>query len=526
MKLRSLLTGLSVLFSLTVSSGTQVTLLPDSVQQLIAQGPADSAMIVRLNAMAFSFLKSDPLLGRELADKVMQMTQDGPFQRGYARALNIKGSSYWVVGDYESALEHYQRAATTCNAIGDVVGLSQAYSNIGEVHKKLGDYRKAIRFLKISLEWDKKSNVNYSITLYNIGEAYFERDDFENAIIYFEQALNRSILEHDTRATAYSYSGLGRLQQEQGNTDKALFYFRQAEALWEETGEIRSLIQIYQCFSDTYLELEDLKTASSYIAKATLLADSVRAADLQLENYERQSELYLASGDFKRSIEFLKRRNSLRDSLYDINRSEQIARLQVSAAADAQLIENEQLKAARALQDARLKAQSFLIIAISGGLLVSGFLAIVFFRQRKKIVVVNSLLRDKTAEINKQKEEIEFQALKMKDLNDELQNLNRSLETRIEERTHQLWWKNQKLADYAHTNSHKLRAPVASILGLIQLMSRIELPAEDKILLEKLHVCAVDLDKITRDINQNLEQDPELTDALSTEHRSVTVNRG
>jgi tetratricopeptide (TPR) repeat protein len=439
--------------------------------------------------------------------------------------LNIKGSSYWVVGDYESALEHYQIAARTCNAISDLVGLSQAYSNIGEVHKKLGDYRKAVRFLKISLEWDKKSNVNYSITLYNIGEAYFEREDFDEAISYFEQALNRSIVEHDIRATAYSYNGLGKLQQEQGNSDKALFYFREAEALWEETGEIRSLIQIYQSFSDTYLALGDLKMASSYIGKATVLAESVRAADLQVENYERQAELYLANGDYKQSVEYLKRRSALTDSLYDVNRSEQIARLQVSSETDAQLIENEQLKAARALQDARLKAQSFLIIAISGGLLVSGLLAIVFFRQRKKIIVVNSLLRDKTAEINKQKEEIECQALKMKDLNDELQNLNKSLETRIEERTHQLWWKNQKLADYAHTNSHKLRAPVASILGLIQLMSRIELPADDKILLEKLHVCAMDLDKITRDINQNLEQDPELGDALSIDHRSVNGRR-
>ena len=523
--MRSLLTGLTVLFSLTVSSGTQVTLLPDSVQQLIARGPADSAMIVRLNAIAFSFLKADPLVGRELADKVMQMAEAGKFHRGYARALNIKGSSFWVVGDYESALEHYQRAATTCNTINDEIGLSIAYHNIGEVHKKLGDYRKAIRFLKISLEWDKKNKVNYALTLYNIGEAHFERDDFEDALTYFEQALNRSIVELDVRATAFAYNGLGRFQQHAGNSDKALFYFKEAEELWKETGEIRSMIHTYQCISDTYLGLGDLTTAFSYIAKATALANSVHANDLQVDNYERQSNLYIAGGDYRKSIDFLKLRNRLSDSLYDINRSQQIARLQVAFETDARLIENEQLKAARALQDARIKAQSFLIIAISSGLLVSGFLAVVFFRQRKKIIVVNSLLRDKTDEINKQKEEIEYQASKMKDLNDELQNLNRSLETRIEERTHQLWWKNQKLADYAHTNSHKLRAPVASILGLIQLMSRIELPAQDKILLEKLHVCATDLDKITRDINQNLEQDPELADTLSTEHRSVTVNR-
>ena len=255
---------------------------------------------------------------------------------------------------------------------------------------------------------------------------------------------------------------------------------------------------------------------------ASTLADSVRATDLQVDNYQLHSDIDYAAGDFRKSADWLRSRSELQDSLYDLNRSQQIARLQVAFASDAQVIENEQLKAARALQDAKLRAQSFMIVAISGGLLVVGLLAIVFFRQRKKIFQVNSLIREKTNEVEKQKEEIECQAKALKSLNEELQNLNKSLESRIEERTHQLWWKNQKLADYAYTNSHKLRAPVASILGLIQLMERIDLPEEDRILLEKLIICARDLDKITHDINQNLEQDPELADAV---HRTITAHR-
>jgi signal transduction histidine kinase len=291
--------------------------------------------------------------------------------------------------------------------------------------------------------------------------------------------------------------------------------------LWKGNGEIRSLIQTYQDLSDVYVHQRDYVKASSYVVMATALADTVRANDLQVENYERQSAIFDATGDLRRSIEYLHKRNELRDSLYDVNRSQQIARLQVTFETDARLIENEQLKAARALQDARLRAQSFMIVAISGGLLVSGLLAIVFFRQRKKIIIVNALLTEKTSEINEQKEEIESQARALKNLNQELQDLNRSLETRIEERTHQLWWKNQKLADYAHTNSHKLRAPVASILGLIQLMERINLPADDKILLEKLFVCAKDLDQITRDINQKLEQDPELAELVNVDRHPI-----
>jgi signal transduction histidine kinase len=246
------------------------------------------------------------------------------------------------------------------------------------------------------------------------------------------------------------------------------------------------------------------------------LADELGAIDLQAGNYDRLSQLYYSKGDYKRSVDYLRAHANLSDSIYDVNRSQQIAQLQVAFQTDARLIENQQLKATRALQEARIRTQSFTILAISVGLVIVGLLAVVFFRQRRKISVTNKLLHDKTAEINKQKEEIECQATKLISLNQQLQDLNKSLEFRIEERTHQLWWKNQKLADYAHTNSHKLRAPVVSILGLLQLIDRIAIPADDKILMEKLKICAQDLDRVTRDINQRLEEDPELVDVVPT----------
>jgi tetratricopeptide (TPR) repeat protein len=497
-----------------VGAFARVTILPDSVTQMLESRTKDSVLVMRLNEIAFGYLKFNPILGRELADRTMDIAREINFTRGYARAVNVKGSSYWSVGDYESALEYYHKAAKASSAINDQVGLSTAYHNIGEVHKKLGDYRKAIRFLETSLEWDRKNKVNYGITLYNIGEAYFERDEPAQAQTYFEMALKQATIEKDTRAIAYSFNGLGKLRKQEGEYEQAFDYFGRAEALWADGGDLRSLIQTYQDFSDTYVAINDLNAAHTSLHKAIVLAEEIQAIDLLASGYERLSSIYYSQGEFKKSVDILSIRNSIRDSLYDINRSQQIAQLQVAFQTDARLIENQQLKAAQALQEAKIRTQSFTIVAISVGLVLVGLLAVVFFRQRRKISIANKLLHEKSGEINKQKEEIESQATELIRLNQQLQNLNRSLESGIQERTHQLWWKNQKLADYAYTNSHKLRAPVASILGLLQLIDRIEVPAEDKILLDKLKVCARDLDKVTRDINQRLEEDPELIASL------------
>jgi tetratricopeptide (TPR) repeat protein len=517
MKKISLLTGL-ILFS--AASFARVSILPDSVARMFDSQVKDSALVTRLNDIAFSYLKFSPILGRELADRTIELAREINFTRGYARAVNVKGSSYWFVGDYESALEYYHKSAKASSTINDQIGLSGAYHNIGEVHKKLGDYRKAILFLETSLEWDRKNNMAYGLTLYNIGEAYFEREEFREAEKYFEMDLKQATIEKDKRAIAYSYNGLGKLRKEEGEYEQAFDYFGRAEAFWNETGELRSLIQTYHDFSDTYVAINDLNAAQASLKKAIVLAEEIQAIDLLASSYERLSTIYYSQGEFKKSVDILRTRNDIRDSLYDLNRSQQIAQLQVAFQTDARLIENQQLKATRAQQEAKIRTQSFTILAISVGLVAVGLLAVVFFRQRRKISMTNQLLHEKTSKINNQKEEIEFQANKLVSLNQQLQDLNKSLESRIEERTHQLWWKNQKLADYAHTNSHKLRAPVASILGLLQLIDRIPVPAEDKILLDKMKVCARDLDKVTRDINQRLEEDPELVDSLPTQKAS------
>src|SRR5689334_19571953 len=184
MKKGSLLTGLVLL---SVLSFAQVSILPDSVVQMIERQPKDSVLVIELNKIAFNYLKSNPILGRELAETTITIARDINFTRGYARAVNVKGSSYWVVGDYATALEQYHKSAKASSAINDAVGLSEAYHNIGEVHKKLGDYKKAIRYLETSLEWDKKNGTGHAIAYYNIGEAYYERDEYKQAASYFQE---------------------------------------------------------------------------------------------------------------------------------------------------------------------------------------------------------------------------------------------------------------------------------------------------------------------------------------------------
>jgi signal transduction histidine kinase len=55
-------------------------------------------------------------------------------------------------------------------------------------------------------------------------------------------------------------------------------------------------------------------------------------------------------------------------------------------------------------------------------------------------------------------------------------------------------------------NAHNLRSPVASILGLINLMDRLELEADQRVYLDHLKSSAESLDKVVRSITRRIEQ--------------------
>ena len=166
--------------------------------------------------------------------------------------------------------------------------------------------------------------------------------------------------------------------------------------------------------------------------------------------------------------------------------------------------ENHQIRSEARLKEAELESRDLLIVAVSGSLIITGILAVILFRQRKEILRANKDLQIKNEEISFQKNAIESQAEALLILNDELQDLNKTLAGRIDERTKQIFHQNKKLAEYTFMNAHKLRAPVASILGLINLIQHAG-PSEQKIILNYLRTCGEQLDSTIRAINRNLE---------------------
>jgi GAF domain len=95
--------------------------------------------------------------------------------------------------------------------------------------------------------------------------------------------------------------------------------------------------------------------------------------------------------------------------------------------------------------------------------------------------------------------------LKLK--SEEIEIVNQSLERRVKERTEDLQQKNKQLAEYAFINSHLLRAPLARIMGLVELLQKEtpEFSAND--IIPYLDASSRELDNVVKKINQAIEDE-------------------
>ena len=480
--------------------------IPDSIATFLKQHPKDITYIEQLNELTFSCLYASPELARELATQSIKFSKEINYDKGYITAIDNIGNSYWVIGNYENALTYYQLAAKEAGLKIDTATMIQEYNNMAEVYKKIGEYNKAIELLSVAVKWSAKHDQN-ALTIYNLGEVYLFKNDLVTAYEYYNQALKQAIKENNNRTIAYCYQGLGAIKFRNKEFYAAMAYFNQSENLWQSMGDFRSLTQNYKDYAEVLMSLSQLDKAEQYLNKSISLASKINAPDLQINNFLKASELFVLKGNFKKAYEFLNVHNALKDSVYNLKKTENIDRMKTAFDTEASREENRQLKEAQLLKDSKIKSQQTLIAAVTISLVIVGFLAFSLYQQHRRISDVNEILKSKTVEIQLQKGEIEVQARTLNDLNSQLKDLNKSLESRIEERTRQLTQQNDKLAKYVHANAHQLRAPVVSILGLLNLLDNVHLQSEDKILIVHLQKCGKELDTITRTINQNLEAD-------------------
>jgi len=142
-----------------------------------------------------------------------------------------------------------------------------------------------------------------------------------------------------------------------------------------------------------------------------------------------------------------------------------------------------------------------MVIAIS---LIFGLMLWRSYREKQQLkksvqVLMEALSRKETA--------LAWQRSKAEEANGNIERLRQHIDEQVVERTLKTQQHSMKIVDYTRLNSHKLREPLARVLGLVMLLEREAMPDKLCDLLLKLKLSATELDDIVKEFIATLESD-------------------
>ncbi len=242
------------------------------------------------------------------------------------KSYNNLGLAYNNKGDYEKAIEYYQKALEIEESkLGrDHPDTALSYINLGTAYSNEGDYGKAIENYQKALEITEsklgKDHPDTAASYNNLGTAYLYKGDYNKAIEYHKKALEirESRLGRDHPDTATTYNDLGRTYSYKGDYDKAIRYYQKALEITEsKLGKDHPDTAIsYSNLGVAYNGKRDFEKAIEYYQKALEIAEPILGQDhpQTATSYNNLGLAYHNKGNYDKAIVYYYKSLEIRES--------------------------------------------------------------------------------------------------------------------------------------------------------------------------------------------------------------------
>ncbi|MEO8412678.1 MAG: adenylate/guanylate cyclase domain-containing protein [Ginsengibacter sp.] len=401
---------------------------------------ADTAAVNRLLQQSKGHFSDNPAKAISLAMEAKNLAEKIKFSEGTAFALKNIGLGYYYQGKYLEALQNWNESLAAFKQIKDETGEANLLNNIAAIYTQQGDDEKGLEYSLKSLAiseklkdklrilsalntvgsiyfnkkatWDKALNYLLMALPYceelgnsealgtiseNIGEIYFEKNDFTNAISYFEKSIKAL---GESPNSSFAYTGIGKVYLQEGDITHALSYNNKALAIAEKFNSKPNIVRALEGIAQVYVRKKDYSTALGYLSRAKGVAGEIKAAPDLKDIYRDMAESYAKIQDYKNAFTYQTLYSDIKDTLYSYAADKKLGSLQFEFDLEKKQSQINLLTKDKALTALELNRQKFVTNAFMVGLTLAFMIAVLVFR--------SYLIKKRTNKIlDRQKMEIE-----------------------------------------------------------------------------------------------------------------------
>ena len=279
---------------------------------------ADSVRIGALRTYIWKgVLWSSPDSAYMLSKRGYELAKESGNHRYSALMLNIQGVYHSNRGSLSQAMNSFSSCLKIYQDMGDTLGISTSYNNIGLVFQQSQEVGKAADYFTKSYEmYEQLGDESGMATAYNnLGLCFFAKNEYKIALGYFKVSLEMAerLGEKDSKSD-YSRN-IGYVYLNIGNYEKALSYFKETLELDKELNNTTNIATSYRNLGQAYRNLGKLDESEEYGKKAMSLAKEIDYLRMVLETSEDLYKLYKLIGNYKESLAMLQQFKNLKDSV-------------------------------------------------------------------------------------------------------------------------------------------------------------------------------------------------------------------
>ena len=324
-------------------------------------------------------------------------------------AYAIIGEIHRKMGDFQKALEYALKSLEVAELLGKQALMANCYNNIGIIYKEQDDLEQSKKyyFKAMKLNNQLPNREYYTGSNYNnIGIIYRNTKQYDSALICYQNGL-KYIQSPYGKATIYN--NIGAVFYDLKVYDSAQYYHQNALSIQKEQGYNEqvslSMISLAQVMNKMGRHGESLKLG----LEAYQMNEKENSYDLLSDAAEALSEAYNGLGDLASSLFYFKKYKQYQDSLYNENKRKEIISQQLRFETREREKENELLRKKAELSEAKIKFQYIIGIVLVAVLLLSVWVLYLNIKRNKiRHELANQKLKNEQTEKRYLEKELTF----------------------------------------------------------------------------------------------------------------------
>lgn len=381
----------------------------DSLDQLLANQPADSVRVDLLNNKSEALRATNPEKAVQVAQEAIALAEAIDYKKGLGYAYKNKGMVPYLKGDYAEVLVDWKKSLALFEEINFKLGISNLQNNIGSVYQTKGDDPTALEYFLASyknaeeighslriatalvnigtvysnetstydqameayiqaLDMFREIENDYGIAAcgINIGEVYINKGEPQLSLDYLEESLQ--VFKKVGADYSLSLNLLGTAYSDMGNKQLAEEYFKQAIDVAGMNESKMQKARAHIALADLSFERKRFNQAITNYEAGLDLAKTTGLYRDQRDTYEGLARVYSALGDFQKAFDYQMEFARLRDTIRDDRYEETVGNLRFQFDLENKEKEIELLNAQNELSQVQIdrdaRAKQFLYITL------------------------------------------------------------------------------------------------------------------------------------------------------------------